>query len=66
MTRNYTLKSCGNLHPTRRLKLAMSIAEEAKEHGEALRSISSYLQALISPYMTKDGRERAREKVEAL
>ena len=51
---------------TRRLKVAMSIVEEAEKHGEALRSISSYLQAIISPYMTEDGLERAREKVEAL
>lgn len=51
---------------TRRLKVAMGIIAEAEKHGEALRSISSYLQSLTSSYTTEETRERARQEVEAL
>ncbi len=51
---------------TRQVQAAILITEEAKEHGQAMRNIVSYLQALTSIYATEGSLERAREKVEAL
>ena len=51
---------------TRQVQQAILITEEAKEHGQAMRHIVSYLQSLTSIYATEETREKAREKVEAL
>ncbi len=51
---------------TRQVQAAILITEEAKEHGEAMRHIVSYLQALTSAYATEGSLAKARDKVEAL
>ncbi len=48
---------------TRQLKMALVIAEEAKEHDDVLRRISSYLLGLISSYATEESRERMRQEI---
>ena len=48
---------------TRHLEMAMTVAEEAKEHREVLRTISSYLSELTTSYSTEESRERARQRV---
>ncbi|KKK83208.1 hypothetical protein LCGC14_2795670, partial [marine sediment metagenome] len=50
----------------RKLKVAMGIIAEAEKHGEALRSISTYLNSLVSSYTTEETRKRTRQEVEAL
>ena len=51
---------------TRKLKMALVMAEEAAKHSTALNSISTYLRSLTSSYTTEETRERTRQEVEAL
>ncbi len=51
---------------TRQVQAAILITEEAEEHGQAMRHIIRYLQALTSIYATEGSLAKAREKVEAL
>ena len=42
------------------------MSDEAEKHGEALRSISTYLQSFMSSYILEESRDKARREVEAL
>ncbi len=51
---------------TRQVQQAILITEEAKEHGQAMRHIISYLQSLTSIYAIEGQLERTRKEVETL
>ncbi len=51
---------------TKQVQAALIISDEAKEHGQAIRHIVSYLQSLTSIYAIKGSLERTRKEVESL